>query len=157
MLHGRMQRIAVVFAAIGTLVLCGCSTSPKSAENASPTPAQIDTSLPLIGFVDVPQGDSVTLKANTQQSIGGWALWGQRVKAVNILIDGTVIVASVPVNISRPDVAKAHPEYSNANSGWGTSLPQSKLTPGTHNITVQVVSEAGQSQDLKTLRIDATK
>lgn len=148
----RLKQTAAVLVA---LVCVGCGTSPtnKAEGEKAPVAVQADPALPLTGFVDIPKGDEITAKPGSPVDIGGWALWGQKIQAVNILLDGSV-VATAELNIARPDVAGVHPEYANPRSGWGLSLPGTQIKSGKHTLTVQVVSQSGRAETLKTIALN---
>ena len=129
------------------------SVSLRSAGMSSDQP---NSALPLIGYVDIPQQEQITTSATADFSMAGWVVWGQKAQTVRIMLDGAEL-ATAPVNISRPDVARVHPQYASANAGWGTLIPAGRIPPGARQITVQVVSQSGQTRDLKTLSVNVTR
>lgn len=88
------------------------------------------------GFFDGVSNTSAGPKIQVQKAatfkVSGWAvLSGQNKSADLVLITygkANALVAVVPVNLKRPDVAKALKSSGYENSGWSTELNASNLT-----------------------------
>lgn len=151
-----MKLKCTLAAAACALVFAACSHKEESASPAGPPgPSQlVNPSLAMIGYVDVPADGA---KVRGQFGVGGWALWGQGVQGIELLLDGSPVGAAVQIGVARPDVAQAHPEYHDPNSGWGTALNTANLPAGEHKLTVRVRSRGGAAQDLQTLTLGIAK
>ena len=142
----------LVIAGMACVMLISCSGGPQPPSSQPPSAT---SSLPLLGFVDIPT-EGATLKG--EFAVGGWALWGERVVAIQVLLDGSSIGKTSQMGIARPDDAKVHPEYQDGNSGWGTPIINTaSFTPGKHRITVLAVSATGKTQELKTFMVTFAK
>lgn len=87
-----------------------------------------------LGSIDSPYpNQSVT--AGTLP-VTGWVLDGRGVDSVEVYVDGKDI-APAHYHDARPDVAKAFPVYNNNNAGYDYGLDTSKLSKGTHTITIK--------------------
>ena len=145
----------VIAVAAWVAILASCSkppseTAPQPAQSASPA-----STLPLIGYVDVPPEGAVL---QGEFGVGGWALWGEKVATIQVLLDGAPAGTAPQLRIARPDVAKVHPEYQDANSGWGSiKLDTSAYAPGAHRITVSAVSVTGKTQEIRTFNVTFKK
>jgi hypothetical protein len=109
--------------------------------------------LPLRGVIDMPADGA---RVRDRLNIGGWVLWGKGVKTVHILIDGNEM-AVAQVNIPRPDVEHALPEYHNPAAGWGAAINLAPLKPGKHIATIRISSYTAEVQTLNTLTIFVAK
>lgn len=146
----------LVIVGLACVTLISCSGGPKPPGSQSSGEPQIATSsLQMIGFVDIPT-EGATLKG--EFAVGGWALWGEKVAAIQVLLDGSIIGTPSQMGVARPDVAKVHPEYQNGNSGWGTPvINTASFTPGKHRITVLAVSATGKTQEINTFMVTFVK
>lgn len=100
--------------------------------------------LPVIGSMDAPL-TGATIKGDV--NVRGWYLDTSGVAKIEILVDGSS-VGLAQYGQSRPDVAKAFPNYQNANSGYSYTLNTRNLTNGKHTITVR---ETGNNGSVSTL------
>jgi GH25 family lysozyme M1 (1,4-beta-N-acetylmuramidase) len=89
--------------------------------------------------------DSPQIWQNIKSSINvsGWSLDITGIKEVDVLVDGTH-VGTATLGIARPDVANLYPYYNSQNSGFNYNLDISKLTNGTHTITINSIGNGGQ-------------
>lgn len=76
--------------------------------------------------------------------VSGWSLDITGTKQVSILVDNQ-LVGNATLGISRPDVNKFYPDYNIVNSGYKYNLDLSKLSKGTHTITVTSTGNSGQT------------
>jgi hypothetical protein len=143
-----MKRMAVV-ACCFLVISCSRSSTNRSAAvtAAKQSPA---SELPFMGFVDIP---AVGASLSKQMDIGGWALWGEGLRSVDILIDGQPTGAAIQINVARPDVARVHPEYGNPAAGWGGRVDISQIPAGKHTVTVRASSNTGNTRDVQTFAI----
>ncbi|WP_413307053.1 Ig-like domain-containing protein [Bacillus sp. 1P10SD] len=91
------------------------------------------------GYIESPAPGS---KINGLTNIEGWFLDGSGVSKIEILVDGK-IVGDAQYGTARPDVAKAFPDYQEANSGYRYSLDTRNLTNGQHSLTVRGTGKNG--------------
>ncbi|WP_332237881.1 Ig-like domain-containing protein [Sporolactobacillus sp. KGMB 08714] len=89
--------------------------------------------LPAKGTIDSPGANS-TIQGTT--TVRGWFLDGSGVSKVDVYVDNRY-QGSATYGLSRPDVNKAYPKYGNSHSGYQFSLNTSKLTNGTHTLSVK--------------------
>ena len=117
---------------------CG-STQPSGALRAKSA-----STLPF-GNVESPRvGETV----RGRWPVSGWALSEDGVKAVNIYVDRSYM-GTARLGVSRPDVEKAYPAIKDsATAGWTFVLDTMALTPGQHQVVVQVRSVTGGTRDI---------
>jgi beta-N-acetylglucosaminidase len=106
---------------------------------------------PVRGYGESPSNGS-TVKGDTV--VGGWFLDPSGVAKIEIFVDGQS-VGTAQYGLSRTDVAKAYPEYENANSGFKYTLNTRSLTNGQHTITVKETGNNGGTTTLsgKTINV----
>jgi hypothetical protein len=111
---GRASRIEGAAIACAALMLSGCSDVDDGPRRQhAPNP-------PSVGIIDTPrEGQNVA----PYTIVTGWVIDEARVKVVRIYLDDQ-LVASVPPNVPRKDVAQRYPALaiSNAHSGFGTEV-----------------------------------
>ena len=106
-----------------------------------------------IGNVETPKPGEA-LKAALR--VSGWALAEGGIDRVDAYWDDS-LVASFKTGGSRPDVEKVYPNYRDAaTSGFDFSLDVSKLSPGMHQLTVQVRSRDDAVRELYRFPQDIT-
>jgi beta-N-acetylglucosaminidase len=88
--------------------------------------------LPSIGSIDSPL-NGTTIKGDVV--VDGWFLDASGTSKIEILVDGK-IVGLAQLGLSRTDVARVFPAYSNPNSGYKYVLNTRSLTNGKHTISV---------------------
>lgn len=98
-------------------------------------------------------GDVTALLAPTHLVIQGWVV-GQPVAASYLeALDGEKVVARVPINQKRSDVAEAWPELGGAeNSGFRFDIEPEK--PGTGRLTIKVSFEDGSEATLGSVEVE---
>ena len=80
--------------------------------------------------------------------MSGWALAEQGIDRVDAYWDDS-LAGSFKTGGSRPDVSKVYPNYKDAGaSGFDFRLDLSKLSPGLHELTVQVRSNDDAVREL---------
>ncbi len=101
--------------------------------------------IPMMNMVDNLPNNT---KIFDEYTINGWALAGDGVKSVEILVDG-VLNGTATYGLSRNDVYTAYPEYNNRNSGYSYKLNAKNLKNGTHTIEIKVVSNNNKIESVK--------
>ena len=97
--------------------------------------------LESIGNLETPTANAEI--TDGKLNIKGWALASSGVNYVNVYVDGTK-VARASYGKTRTDVAKAYPQYDNAEkSGYTASVDISKLPAGTKKLEVLVRANDG--------------
>ena len=91
------------------------------------------------GYIETPAAGSTI---NGVSNVQGWFLDESGVSKIEILVDGKS-VGEAQYGSARPDVAKAYPEYQNANSGYQYNLETRNLTNGQHTLTVKETGKNG--------------
>ena len=91
--------------------------------------------------IDSPKENSYN---NENIVISGWALAGSGVKTVNVYIDGK-FYNKAEIGITRKDVYKVYPSYSDENSGYSLTIPTSKLSSGKHTLKICSISNDGKT------------
>jgi beta-N-acetylglucosaminidase len=91
------------------------------------------------GYIESPTNGS-TVQGVT--NVSGWFLDANGVSKIEVLVDGNS-VGQAQYGSARPDVAKAFPEYQNANSGFQYSLDTKSLTNGQHTLTIKETGNGG--------------
>jgi glycosyltransferase involved in cell wall biosynthesis len=136
-----------------TLITRPYANPPSSPAAAGGRTGSIPWVLPF-GMMDAPLAAD-TLRGTAQMN--GWALAEGGVKEVIVYVDRTYAGAAT-LGISRPDVVRTYPAFSNQpNSGWTAQLDTSTYSPGTHQLTVQATSNNGATRDLATISVRIVK
>lgn len=101
-----------------------------------------------ITCIDTPVAGA-TIKGNSL-TVSGWSLNNDGIKAINIYVDG-VLKGTTTVGLSRLDVQKYYPQYTNASkSGFSKTIDISNVGSGTRTIKVEQVSDSGKmSKEVK--------
>ena len=131
----------------------GCQSRPADpAPKAGPDPKN---ELPF-GMIDAPPtGASV----ERQVQMYGWALDDGGVTEVRFFVDGR-FVKRAPIDVARPDVAKAFPAYATGTDvhGWAVTVPIApELPAGEHAIIAQAVDTKGATRDIGTITVAVGK
>ncbi|MGX7418998.1 N-acetylmuramoyl-L-alanine amidase [Carnobacterium gallinarum] len=79
-----------------------------------------------------------------KKTIRGWALAGEKLKNIEIYVDGK-LQGNAVYGIERLDVYNKFPQYNNKNSGYNFTLDVDALTYGKHKVDVKVVLANGDS------------
>jgi len=79
--------------------------------------------------------------------IRGWALGESGIKKIEILVDG-IKNGEAFYGLSRPDVYNSYPQYNNQNPGYSYNLDTTKLSLGSHTITVRTVANNGKVTEM---------
>jgi hypothetical protein len=104
-----------------------------------------NTNLPIVGALEGPSEGQRALGIKT---IYGWALDGEGVSRVKLLIDGEYI-CDIPHGSLREDVKEAHPDYPNAErGGFAMVWNYSSLSPGAHFVQIEVQNMKGEVLNL---------
>ena len=83
-------------------------------------------------------------------SLAGWALSPSGIRSVEALVDG-VARGRVFYGALRPDVARAHPEYPDAeHSGFVGAVPVADLEDGEHSLVIAITADDGERLELRT-------
>ncbi|MDM5329898.1 Ig-like domain-containing protein [Neobacillus sp. CF12] len=106
--------------------------------------------IPPIGHIDAPAANS---SINGITNVRGWFLDFSGISKVEVFVDGKN-VGLAKYGSSRPDVLKVLPEYQNANAGYEFALDTTKLTNGTHAISVKGTGKSGSSTELQTKTVN---
>lgn len=85
--------------------------------------------------------DKFQKTSSSNYSIAGWAAYGKYISKVEVILDK--VVAGQANRYPRLDVTKAFPTYFTVNSGFSYNLNISKLSPGTHYVTIKFTSVDG--------------
>lgn len=122
-------------------------TSASVKPTVSPTPTP---NLPPIGSIENPSdGDTITGIYN----LNGWFLDGKIVTKIEVLVDGAVSGNAVTGDL-RTDIGNKYPLYNNYYPGFHYSLDTSKLTNGSHSITVRETSLEGVKTTLPAINVN---
>jgi len=135
--------LAVVAWSVVT-VACGSSQpdGPHDPKNELP-----------FGIVD---GPGANQQVGRQVKVVGWALDDTGVREVRVYVDGRLKTA-VQLDVDRPDVSKAYPNYGTRSDrhGWSAFVDLGK--PGAHTIVVQAVDDTGATRDLGVIELTVTE
>ncbi|MDP4143924.1 MAG: Ig-like domain-containing protein [Bacillota bacterium] len=100
--------------------------------------------------IEYPQNNASI--SNKSITISGWALNFSGVKEDDVYVDGTLI-GQAQTMLPRPDVDAVYSGYKNGqNCGYQYALDLSKMTPGSHSVSVVSVGNDG-SKVSKTITI----
>jgi hypothetical protein len=107
-----------------------------------------DMHLPIIGALESPSEGKRVLGLKT---IYGWALDGEGISKVRLLIDGEYI-CDIPYGGLREELKEIHPNYPEAEKGgFALVWNYSSLPPGAHHVQVEIQNVRGEI-----LRMDAS-
>ncbi|MDD9148210.1 Ig-like domain-containing protein [Sporolactobacillus sp. CQH2019] len=108
------------------------------------------SSTPVCGIIDSPANNAAV---QGTVNIRGWYLSGKGVSKVEVYVDGKIAGKAV-YGISRPDVAKAYPDYKNRNAGYQYTLDTRKLSTGRHTLQIRATENGGaQSAVTRTVTV----
>jgi len=93
-----------------------------------------------IGTVDAPSANATI--SGTNVPFAGWALAPVSVTQVQLIIDGAGAIAT-GLNVNRPDVVAAYPNFAPLQCGWNVTFDSTKLTNGTHKISANITDASG--------------
>jgi hypothetical protein len=80
--------------------------------------------------------------------VSGWAIADQGVQRIDVYWDDS-LAATTHTGVSRPDVQKEYPNARDgATSGFDLTLSLSALSPGAHQLTVQIRSNDDAVREL---------
>jgi N-acetylmuramoyl-L-alanine amidase len=83
-------------------------------------------------------------------NIRGWAVAPVPIERAELYLEGRFI-STLPIGGSRADVAAAFPGFPNAGeSGFSMAFNYSELSPGTHTLTVRVITVGGDFNEATT-------
>jgi hypothetical protein len=136
------MRLGVMLAAISLAsVACAPTAEPPDPENQQP-----------FGYLEEPADGT---RSRGTLPFRGWALDDEGVAEIRAFVDGKY-VASFTVELGRPDVAAAYPEYSKASdlAGWQDVLYLPlDVQNGEHVLLAQAVDTKGLTRDLGSVKI----
>lgn len=111
------------------------------------------SSTPVRGIIDSPANNAAV---QGTVNIRGWYLSGSGINKVEVYVDGK-IAGRAAYGLSRPDVAKAYPDYKNRNAGYQYALDTKKLTNGRHTLSIKATEGNGkQSAVNRTVNVSNT-
>lgn len=99
----------------------------------------VNPTLPPKGNIDKP-GGLETISGN--YAVSGWFLDGASVSKIEVLVDQNVMGEAI-YGDPRPDIGSVFPDYNNNNCGFHFDLDTTKLTSGTHSLTVRETGSNG--------------
>lgn len=129
------------------LTLCYRVRAYNSAGTSAPSNEACATASSLTVSFESPENGQAVSGIG---AIRGWAFdsrSGAVVRRVELMVDGTV-VGEIPCCSSRADVRAGFPQapaQNTENSGWGTEVNWSELTPGTRVVQARVTDADGES------------
>lgn len=103
------------------------------------------------GNVDTPAAGA---QVGAETAVAGWAMDDRGVTRVRVYVDNHLVSAGV-LNQARPDVSKAHPQYTRGTHTHGFSLTAAFDSPGPHTIVVQAVDTDGATRDIAVIPVTA--
>lgn len=101
----------------------------------------IKIKLPNRNNIDSPSNNQTYI--NSDVNLSGWALSGDGIKQIKVLINNTYI-GDAQLNLTRTDVAKAYPDYKQSNSGFQLTIDKSKLNDGANKVEIQAETYSGE-------------
>ena len=110
---------------------------------------RVDTAtLPVDGSihvqVDEPVADGVVTAGDL--TVAGWAIGAKRVARIDVFVNET-LVASCRPEVSRPDVARAFPQYEHGEpAGYSTVVHLAQVPPGPHTLRVRATDTSGAAE-----------
>ena len=140
-----VRRCARLLALVAALSLAAsCADAGRDPRNELP-----------FGVVDAPRPGDVVPPGRIL--VGGWAMDDSAVDEILVYLDSH-FAASTTLNVARPDVAKAFPQYARSSDvhGWNVRI-EVPNSPGAHTIIVQAVDDHGATRDLGTVTITIPK
>jgi hypothetical protein len=124
--------------------LAGCGERVKDPDNELPS-----------GVVDTPKAGAVLRPGKTL--VGGWAMDDSGVAEVRLYFDGH-FKDSARLNVARPDVGRAIPQYARRGDIYGWNIEADfGMEPGSHTILVQAVDESGATHDIGVIPVSIPK
>jgi len=97
--------------------------------------------MPMVGALESPSEGKRVLG---QKTIYGWALDGEGISKVKLLIDGEYI-CDIPYGGLREDLKEAYPDYPNAEKGgFALIWNYSGLSPGVHVVQADIQNMKGE-------------
>jgi hypothetical protein len=102
------------------------------------------------GVMDTPAANATLSGAS--YSVSGWAIGSVPISTVNLYVDGTLTGAAT-LGVARPDVVAAYPTVAPANPGWQYLLDTTKLTNGTHAVSVHIVDASNTETPLPAVSV----
>lgn len=118
------------------------TTANGGEQRISTVPIRVARQLPIQTIIDEPVEQE---KVSGKQKIRGGALAEDGIEEIQVLVDG-VPQGKAKLGISRLDLYRAYPQYNNKKSGYEYSLNTKLLAQGSHTITLQVKTKAGDIQ-----------
>ncbi len=100
------------------------------------------------GFMDTP-ASGATLSDRVM--VGGWYIYGQDIKKVEILVDG--VVQGEATRQARAGFESIFPGYNVTNAGYEYNLDTTKLSNGTHTLTVKATG-TDETTDLISVNVN---
>jgi hypothetical protein len=104
----------------------------------------VSQALPAKGNLETPKKDQTI---GWKYNVAGWFLDGKDVSKIEVLVDG-LIVGEATYGLARADVARAFPEYNNANAGFKYSLDTTNLSEGQHTLIIREYNIKGEQTNL---------
>lgn len=86
--------------------------------------------------------------SNTSIPVTGWILADEGVDRIEVKVDGKKF-NNAQINISRPDVQSAYPQYGQAASGFHTVIDLSRVANGNHTLELIVVTKRQRVKVIK--------
>ncbi|NKZ28124.1 N-acetylmuramoyl-L-alanine amidase [Vagococcus lutrae] len=86
--------------------------------------------------------------SNTSIPVTGWVLADEGVDRIEVKVDGKKF-NNAQINISRPDVQSAYPQYGQATSGFHTVIDLSQVANGNHTLELMVVTKRQRVKVIK--------
>ena len=113
----------------------------KGDNDSSKSKNPSDTHLPIIGALESPSEGKRVLGLKT---IYGWALDGEGISKVRLLIDGEYI-CDIPYGGLREELKEIYPNYPGAEKGgYALVWNYSSLPPGAHRVQVEIQNVRGE-------------
>lgn len=133
--------------------------NPVSSPGITPAPTVLPSYTPAptpdlvpIGNIDNPT-DSETISG--QYDIKGWFLDGDGISKLEVIVDNNITGNAVYGDL-RTDIGIKYPLYNNNNSGFHYSLDTTKLTAGSHKLTIRETSRSGSQKTLPEITVNVS-